>query len=238
MVSGVSPLSAIFTLLRGACRLTAQIRTNVGSVGEPGILPEILPLFSRREIPEIFHPLAHPPRLRKQVALMPLLFLMTVDSQFLMDNEIDLVQSQLILRDLDPAGSSVDEGSIWKTSKRAQKHKGSSDKRSNFVPSSAVNICFTNSQEFNSLVANSDELSITSKGNNENSAVHNISKDSSNEQSDEEIINSIKRSKEVINNRVKPVLSGHRIKETPSIKWTVAEVPKFISLICFQWNLY
>ena len=32
---------------------------------------------------------------------------------------------------------------------------------------------------------------------------------------------------------VKPVLSGHRIKRTPSIKRTVAEVPKFISLIYF-----
>ena len=30
---------------------------------------------------------------------------------------------------------------------------------------------------------------------------------------------------------VKHVLSGHRIKRTPSIKRTVAEVPKFISLI-------
>ena len=100
MVLGVSPLSAIFTLFRGASRLTAQIRTNVGSVGEPGILPEILPLFSRQEIPEIFRPLAHPPRLQKQVAPMPLLFLMTVDSQFLKDNELDLVQSQSILRNL------------------------------------------------------------------------------------------------------------------------------------------
>ena len=33
---------------------------------------------------------------------------------------------------------------------------------------------------------------------------------------------------------VKPVLSGHRIKWTPSIKRTVAEVPKFISLIYFK----
>ena len=33
---------------------------------------------------------------------------------------------------------------------------------------------------------------------------------------------------------VKPVLSGHRIKRTPSIKRTVAEVPKFISLIYFK----
>ena len=30
---------------------------------------------------------------------------------------------------------------------------------------------------------------------------------------------------------VKPVLSGHRIKRTPSIKRTVAKVPKFISII-------
>ena len=30
---------------------------------------------------------------------------------------------------------------------------------------------------------------------------------------------------------VKPVLVGHCIKQTPPIKWTVAKVPKFISLI-------
>ena len=36
------------------------------------------------------------------------------------------------------------------------------------------------------------------------------------------------------NNTVKPVLSGHRIKRTPSIKRTVAEVPKFISLVYFK----
>ena len=33
---------------------------------------------------------------------------------------------------------------------------------------------------------------------------------------------------------LKPALSGHCIKQTPSIKPTVAEVPKFISLICFK----
>ena len=33
---------------------------------------------------------------------------------------------------------------------------------------------------------------------------------------------------------VKPVLSGHRIKRTPSIKRTSAEGPKFISLIYFK----
>ena len=34
--------------------------------------------------------------------------------------------------------------------------------------------------------------------------------------------------------KVKPVLSGRRIKRTPSIKRTVAEVPKFVSLIYFK----
>ena len=33
---------------------------------------------------------------------------------------------------------------------------------------------------------------------------------------------------------VKPVLSGHRIKRTPSIKWKVAEVPKFIYLQIYR----
>ena len=36
----------------------------------------------------------------------------------------------------------------------------------------------------------------------------------------------------------KPVLSRHRIKRTPSIKRTVAVVPKSTSLIYFKWNLY
>ena len=35
---------------------------------------------------------------------------------------------------------------------------------------------------------------------------------------------------DILLNTVKPVLSGHRIKRTPSIKRTVAEVPKFVSL--------
>ena len=29
-------------------------------------------------------------------------------------------------------------------------------------------------------------------------------------------------------------IKGHHIKQTPSIKWTVAEVPKFISPIYFK----
>ena len=39
-------------------------------------------------------------------------------------------------------------------------------------------------------------------------------------------------------NTVKPVLSRHPIKQTPSFKRTVAEVPKSIFLIYFKWNLY
>ena len=39
--------------------------------------------------------------------------------------------------------------------------------------------------------------------------------------------------KQVCESTVKPVLSGHRIRRTPSIKRTVAEGPKFISLIYF-----
>ena len=35
-------------------------------------------------------------------------------------------------------------------------------------------------------------------------------------------------------NTVKSVLGGHRIKRTPSIEGTLAEVPKFISLIYFK----
>ena len=56
----------------------------------------------------------------------------SVDLQLLKDNELDLVESQSILRDVDPAGSSVEEEPISKSSKRAWKDKGSSAKRSNF----------------------------------------------------------------------------------------------------------
>ena len=38
----------------------------------------------------------------------------------------------------------------------------------------------------------------------------------------------------VYGNTVKHVLNGHRIKRPPPIKRTVAEVPKFISLIYFK----
>lgn len=109
---GGQPFVCNLYAVQGGKSANCSNKDKCRKCGRTGHLPEILPLFSRREIPEIFRPLAHPPRLQKQVALMPLLFLMTVDSQFLKDNELDLVQSQSILRDLDPAGSSVDEGSI------------------------------------------------------------------------------------------------------------------------------
>ena len=97
------------------------------------------------------------------------------DSQFLKDNEVDLLQSQSILQDLVPvSGDSPEAESNQKASKRVGEDKGSSAKRSNSAPSPTFNICFTNSQEFNSLVANSAHAEldgITSKGNNESTAV-------------------------------------------------------------------
>ena len=47
----------------------------------------------------------------------------------------------------------------------------------------------------------------------------------------------IRREKILLVSTVKPALSGHRIKQTPSFKGTVAEVPKIISLIYFKCNL-
>ena len=97
------------------------------------------------------------------------------DSQLLKDNELDLLQSQSILQDLVPvSGNSSEAESNQRASKRVGKNKGSSAKRSNSAPSPTFNICFTNSQEFNSLVANPAHAEldgITSKGNNESTAV-------------------------------------------------------------------
>ncbi|KAM7435720.1 zinc finger protein [Porites harrisoni] len=85
------------------------------------------------------------------------------DSQLLKDNELDLMQSQSILQDLVPVSGESSGESNHRASKRAGKDKGSSAKRSN----STSNICFTNSQEFASLLANSELES------NENAAVRN-----------------------------------------------------------------
>ena len=174
-------MSAIFGLFRGTRQLTVQIRTKFRKCGRTEhFARNCTSVESARDFGD-FPPLgsstqAAEPRGSNDFSVSN----DSVDSQLLKDNELDLVQSQSILRYLDPGGSSVEEGPISKTSKRARKDKGSSAKRSNFAPSSAVDICFTNSQEFNSLVANSDELSTTGKENNESNAIHNISKDSSN----------------------------------------------------------
>ena len=109
------------------------------------------------------------------------------DSQLLKDNELDLMQSQSILQDLVPVSGESSGESNQRASKRAGKDKGSSAKRSN----STSNICFTNSQEFASLLANS-ELE-----NNENAAVRNEQLNVSNENIS---VNSTGRLNEVINN--------------------------------------
>ena len=109
------------------------------------------------------------------------------DSQLLKDNELDLMQSQSILQDLVPVSGESSGESNQRASKRAGKDKGSSAKRSN----STSNICFTNSQEFASLLANS-ELE-----NNENTAVCNEQLNVSNENIS---VNSTERVNEVINN--------------------------------------
>ena len=124
------------------------------------------------------------------------------DSQFLKDNELDLLQSQSILQDLVPvSGDSSEAESNQRVSKRVGKDKGSSAKRSSSAPSPTFNICFTNSQEFNSLVANSAELDgITSKGNNESTIVRNISNERLNVINDDTSANSTERVNKVINN--------------------------------------
>ena len=124
------------------------------------------------------------------------------DSQLLKDNDLDLLQSQSILQDLFPlSGDSSEAKSNQRASKGAGKDKGSSAKRSNSAPSPTFYICFANSQESNSLVANSAELeSITSKGNNESTAVRNISNERLKVINDNTSANSTERSNEVINN--------------------------------------
>ena len=130
------------------------------------------------------------------------------NSQLLKDNELDLLQSQSILQDLVPvSGDSSEAESNQRASYRVGKDKGSSAKKSNSAPSPNFNICFTNSQEFNSLVANSAELD----GNNESTAVRNISNGRLNVINDNTSANSTERSNEFINNS--SVNSTERVKE-------------------------
>ena len=113
------------------------------------------------------------------------------DSQLLKDNELHVLQSQSILQDLVPFSGDSFEGSNQRASKRAGKDKGSSAKRSNSAADPAFSICFTNSQEFSSLLTN-PELE-----NNENTAVRNEQLNVSNENIS---VNRTERSNEVINN--------------------------------------
>ena len=99
------------------------------------------------------------------------------------------------------SGDSSEAESNQRASKRVGKDKGSSAKRSSSAPSPTFNICFTNSQKFNSLVANSAELDgITSKGNNESTVVRNISNERLNVINDDTSANSTERVNKVINN--------------------------------------
>ena len=119
------------------------------------------------------------------------------DSQLLKDNELDLLQSQSILQDLVPvSGDSSVAETNQRAFKRVGKDKGSSAKRGNSAPSPYFQYFITNSQEFNSLVANSAELD----GNNESTAVRNISNERLNFIYDNTSANSTERSNEVINN--------------------------------------
>ena len=127
---------------------------------------------------------------------------MSSDSQLLKDNELDQLQSQSILQDIVPvSGDSSEVESVQRASKRGGKDKGSSAKKSNSAPSPTFNVCFTNSQEFNFLVANYAELDgMSSTGNNESSAVHNISNERLNVINHNASANSTEKSSEVINN--------------------------------------
>ena len=113
------------------------------------------------------------------------------DSELLKDNELDLLQSQSILQALVPVSGDSSEESNQRPSKRAGKDKGSSAKRSNSAVDPTFNICFTNSQEFASL------LTYSELENNENTAVHYEQLHVSSENIS---VNSTERSNEVINN--------------------------------------
>ena len=135
------------------------------------------------------------------------------DSQLLKDNELDLVESQSILQDLVPfSGDSSEAESNPRACKRVGKDKGSSAKRSNFAASPTFNICFTNSKEFNSLVANSAELDcVASKGNSESTAVRNISNERLNVINDDASANRSERLKKfsiivVVKDQMKPII--------------------------------
>ena len=157
----VNPLFAIFVPFRATDRLTALTRTSAESVGKAPFCSELYLWRVSGRLCGFSAPGV----------------VFAVCGGQCKDNELDLLKSQSILQDLVPvSGDSSGTESNQRPSKRVEKDKGSSAKRSNSAPSPTFNICFTDSQEFNSLVANSAELDgITSKGNNESNAVRNIS---------------------------------------------------------------
>ena len=185
------PLVAIFVPFRATDRQTALTRTSAESVGKPGTLLGIVPMMGQRET-EDFPPLASSSQSAEASVSR-----YSSDSQLLKDNELDLRQSQSILQDLVPvSGDSSEAESNQRASTRVGKDKGLSTKRSNSAPSPSFNICFTNSQEFSSLDTNSAELD----GNNESTAVRNISNERLNVINDNTSANSTKKSDEIINN--------------------------------------
>ena len=192
----VNPLFAIFVPFRATDRQTALTRTSAESVGKPGTLLRIVPLTGKRETLRIFCTWPYLRSLRRPVSLVILLtfsFLRITSSIYFRVSRFFRTYSPLVVILLRRSPTK-------RASKGAGKDKDSSAKRSNSAPSPTFNICFANSQEFNSLVANSAELEgITSKGNNESIAVRNISNERSNVINDNTSANSTERSNEVIN---------------------------------------
>ena len=183
----VNPLFAIFVPFRATDRQTALTRTSAQSVGKPGSLLGIVPMTSQRKTLRIFCPWPHLRSLRRPVSLMiplTLSFLRITSSIYCRVSRFcrTLSLSVVIL-----LRRSANKGAP----ERVGKDKGSSAKRSNSSPSPIFNICFTNSQEFNSLVADSDELG---RGN-ESTAVRNISNERLNVINDNTSANSTKKIK-------------------------------------------
>ena len=169
----VIPFFAIFVPFRATDRQTALTRTSAESVGKPGTLLGIVPL-------------------RPTLASSS----QSAEASVSRDSS-DLLQSQSILQDLVPVSGDFSEAeSNQRASKRVGKTRVHFARRTNSAPNPTVNICFTNSQEFNSLVGNSAELD----GNNERTAVRNISNERINAINNNTSENDTERSNEVINN--------------------------------------
>ena len=134
---------------RATEKQTVPTRTSAESVRKLGTLLRIVPLTDQWQTADF------PPLASSSQSAEASVSRYSSDSQLLKANELDLLQSQLILQDLVPvSGDSSEAESNQRASKGAGKDKGSSAKRSNSAASPTFNICFTNSQEFASLVTN------------------------------------------------------------------------------------